>query len=102
DTAATLLYTLSLHDALPIYCLLGVEQIAALGLAQVLLQFLQFHLLFVRIGAARLVVSPRGGFELAHGQLAPGVFEGTGDFHFTRDRKSTRLNSSHVSISYAV
>src|SRR5699024_11555099 len=31
------------------------------------------------------------------------IFEiGSGKGHFTLDRKSTRLNSSHVSISYAV
>src|SRR5207253_10651694 len=28
--------------------------------------------------------------------------EGAGGFYFTSDRKSTRLNSSHVAISYAV
>src|SRR5690348_18299854 len=61
DTATTEIYTLSLHDALPI-CL--------------------------RFGLA-------GRFGLADFGLA--------DFDFTcPDRKSTRLNSSHPSISYAV
>src|SRR5260221_11479729 len=66
DTATTEIYTLSLHDALPI-------------------------LLFLRI------VSLRGGEKLLH------------FFHFHAfssksqlDRKSTRLNSSHTVISYAV
>src|SRR3989442_3073016 len=63
DTASTEIYTLSLHDALPIY------QAAA------------------------------GGFDrLAHG-LAHLVRLAQGG---RRDRKSTRLNSSHVRISYAV
>src|SRR6266481_9312697 len=64
DTATTEIYTLSLHDALPI----SREVVAALG------------------GDAHFVeckVPPR------HGSL-------------TRDRKSTRLNSSPSSISYAV
>src|SRR5699024_12692672 len=57
DTATTEIYTLSLHDALPIFmdtC---------------------FH---------------------------PAVAVGIGHRHHRTDRKSTRLNSSHVSISYAV
>src|SRR5438876_5258056 len=51
------------------------------------LTFLQlaFGYLVGRIGVAKL--------------LLPGYFEGTQD---TADRKSTRLNSSHPSISYAV
>src|SRR5207249_9725991 len=61
DTATTEIYTLSLHDALPI-CL---------------------HARGRRAGRPR----PRGRAPLG---AAP------------RDRKSTRLNSSHVSISYAV
>src|SRR5437667_3772749 len=33
--------------------------------------------------------------------LQIGLFEGLG-VHYPRDRKSTRLNSSHITISYAV
>src|SRR5476651_2656284 len=58
DTATTEIYTLSLHDALPI-----------------------FYLLFQR---------------LKEGRVKPG------DTFTIRDRKSTRLNSSHANISYAV
>src|SRR5690348_17970365 len=60
DTATTEIYTLSLHDALPI------------------LQRLRR-----RVGGA-LYVAPHGSRRVP------------------RDRKSTRLNSSHPSISYAV
>src|SRR2546426_8934472 len=63
DTATTEIYTLSLHDALPIFGLAS----ASLGFAVVL------------------------GFFLALGRVSR-----------LRDRKSTRLNSSHLVISYAV
>src|SRR5690606_41043479 len=60
DTATTEIYTLSLHDALPIFAL---------------------------IGRVRLEAMPLGHHR---SRWCP------------RDRKSTRLNSSHVKISYAV
>src|SRR5260221_4179094 len=63
DTATTEIYTLSLHDALPI-CF---DQISASGLAGGL--------------PTLIVLRSRGG---------------------QTDRKSTRLNSSHTVISYAV
>src|SRR5256885_9809650 len=65
DTATTEIYTLSLHDALPISCLAtaGARRIA-------------------RSGTRR----------------TPTAFECGGP----ADRKSTRLNSSHLVISYAV
>src|SRR6201990_3720342 len=58
DTATTEIYTLSLHDALPIFCTHDVVEPVRRRLA--------------RFGPAMT------------------------------DRKSTRLNSSHMSISYAV
>src|SRR5438067_13633714 len=64
DTATTEIYTLSLHDALPI-----------LGYEELLKAFWENH-------------DPTQG-------MRQGNDAGT-------DRKSTRLNSSHVSISYAV
>src|SRR5437868_15502305 len=74
DTAPTEIYTLSLHDALPIY------------LSQ------------QSMGDAQLSPADRGVVRDAPApprriRDQPGV---------SRDRKSTRLNSSHVSISYAV
>src|SRR5258705_10254656 len=61
DTATTEIYTLSLHDALPIY-------LDNLGLA-------------VNVEVNRELAARYG---------------------ITADRKSTRLNSSHLGISYAV
>src|SRR5436189_6372874 len=72
DTATTEIYTLSLHDALPI--------------------------------SAGRVPRPaaRGGFDLA-GRLERRVRNQHGRRPcWFRDRKSTRLNSSHRCISYAV
>src|SRR3712207_7929031 len=91
DTATTEIYTLSLHDALPIWPL--PRRIPPLGGA---------HLSRAR-GAVRelprSVHHPRG-LRAARDQrraavLVPGV-------HDAEDRKSTRLNSSHANISYAV
>src|SRR5258708_38086895 len=64
DTATTEIYTLSLHDALPIYPLL------------------------IPFAAPRLAV--------LNDRRAPPLLKESGD------RKSTRLNSSHQIISYAV
>src|SRR2546427_1792036 len=62
DTATTEIYTLSLHDALPIYSIRSSSMIRSRAWSRSL-----------------SLVSPK-----------------------TRDRKSTRLNSSHSQISYAV
>src|SRR5688572_31355162 len=70
DTATTEIYTLSLHDALPISG--GV--LAGLGTTWVLLMN------GVMLGGVAGAFANRGA----------------------RDRKSTRLNSSHSQISYAV
>src|SRR5690242_21625675 len=64
DTATTEIYTLSLHDALPIFVPAGVDR-AAGGREE-----------DTNVGAPERPPDP--------------------------DRKSTRLNSSHMSISYAV
>src|SRR5256885_17098917 len=64
DTATTEIYTLSLHDALPI----SIEHVVAVARAQL-------------------------EHQLGHGK---------GIGRQQQDRKSTRLNSSHLVISYAV
>src|SRR3712207_8487403 len=87
DTATTEIYTLSLHDALPIYGLKDSKQ--ALG-AEVLagMQALAPPTLFAQ--ASRLNFSTRLFNLLVTNVPGP------------QDRKSTRLNSSHANISYAV
>src|SRR5256885_17147689 len=67
DTATTEIYTLSLHDALPICALLRV------------------------FAAGRVLLAARRGLAVRGIVLVARL-----------DRKSTRLNSSHLVISYAV
>src|SRR3712207_9358264 len=79
DTATTEIYTLSLHDALPI-CVEVADQDA---------------------------LEPRAQRPLQHRPLPPPVREVARLGRRERpevavDRKSTRLNSSHANISYAV
>src|SRR4051794_41614371 len=70
DTATTKIYTLSLHDALPIYN-----------------------------DRANLVGNPRLDPDRPRSESTNMWFNTAA---FVVDRKSTRLNSSHPSISYAV
>src|SRR5436309_10036381 len=77
DTATTEIYTLSLHDALPIF----------------------------RLGCARRAIRPGRERARVHhiivGEHARGLARRP-CHRLGADRKSTRLNSSHVKISYAV
>src|SRR2546430_11508436 len=87
DTATTEIYTLSLHDALPI---LHAEQAETQALHA--------------IGAAVVVDDrkPRLPIAVFRGVgFGPDCFNRLGD-PVRVDRKSTRLNSSHSQISYAV
>src|SRR3712207_7278516 len=82
DTATTEIYTLSLHDALPI-------SLCGLDLTRVLPEL------------RRDVRQTEPGVELllgGDGFVVSGPFLGEA----VLDRKSTRLNSSHANISYAV
>src|SRR5690606_41949892 len=78
NSASTVIYTLSLHDALPI-SLLGYNQ-----------EYRKEESIFSRQNGLYSPSLPNPG--LAHGEK----------LIQTGDRKSTRLNSSHVKISYAV
>src|SRR3712207_7503107 len=78
DTATTEIYTLSLHDALPI-SLRDLDQVAYLRFASVYRQFHSVDDFEAEIALLRVEQDPTG-----------------------IDRKSTRLNSSHANISYAV
>src|SRR3712207_7784931 len=84
DTATTEIYTLSLHDALPISQLQGGA--AHLREAQQVVHQLA--------GEARRILDVA---QEAHAALAEMLL-----LEFDQDRKSTRLNSSHANISYAV
>src|SRR2546430_13586919 len=77
DTATTEIYTLSLHDALPISRVVHDERFPVSAPLQLVLL----------AGADALIA---GGID---GKQHP---------HVPADRKSTRLNSSHSQISYAV
>src|SRR3712207_7485229 len=81
DTATTEIYTLSLHDALPISGLECEFSHRRLGPDP------DHHLKSARLGHSNVNY-------LHVGQRFMG--------HHSIDRKSTRLNSSHANISYAV
>src|SRR2546430_8819917 len=81
DTATTEIYTLSLHDALPI----------SLGRAA------------APRARHRSLVADRNGLAGGSELCRPGDASGqAGLVREAQDRKSTRLNSSHSQISYAV
>src|SRR5699024_12606899 len=78
----TALYTLSLHDALPIYAAHHCQSCVQI---QRCFCYLVLRCLFVLVNSNCCVI-----------RILQSVL------FFLKDRKSTRLNSSHVSISYAV
>src|SRR5688572_31452942 len=83
DTATTEIYTLSLHDALPIFEAVGEDEQDDPPL--------------------RLLAQHRGGEDRVaqrRGSLSFHAVDRGADC--LTDRKSTRLNSSHSQISYAV
>src|SRR5690242_21472130 len=83
ETATTEIYTLSLHDALPIYqrpVTIKADHVRRLCASLVIIA---------------VAGEMRGGFD---GQQQAGLAV----VAHIADRKSTRLNSSHMSISYAV
>src|SRR3989442_13858917 len=81
DTATTEIYTLSLHDALPICRERVAHEQVGVGLS--------------------LVAEHLDRVVHAAGPV-PAALDHSDGAEPARDRKSTRLNSSHVRISYAV
>src|SRR3712207_9221289 len=77
DTATTEIYTLSLHDALPI---------SQGGAFPIILD--EADVVQHRVDADGAVALDQQGLRIGRARL--------------QDRKSTRLNSSHANISYAV
>src|SRR3712207_8017627 len=95
DTATTEIYTLSLHDALPIFALhLGQGARTAGQQRRALLADDEEAALTVAHQHAIAIVLHDGGGK-------PRRMVRRGSFG-QQDRKSTRLNSSHANISYAV
>src|SRR3712207_8986278 len=90
DTATTEIYTLSLHDALPILvrALWQPHPGGAAGR--------------VPVGYALRQLQAAGGAPLAPGSRSAPVGRGSDAEQGREDRKSTRLNSSHANIPYAV
>src|SRR5699024_12387412 len=94
------IYTLSLHDALPIYTTQG-DIVIALD-AENAPKTVENFLTYVKDGFYDGTVFHRviDGFMIQGGGFEPGLKQKQANAPI--DRKSTRLNSSHVSISYAV
>src|SRR3712207_8480658 len=83
DTATTEIYTLSLHDALPIYGACKIDKLAARA---------------AEFGQPALGLTDHG---VMNGAVE--LFKACRKHDVKPiDRKSTRLNSSHANISYAV
>src|SRR5690606_39638213 len=94
-TATACIYTLSLHDALPISAPTASRSVGSLGHrgAEVMKRLLDITL----AGGALLLLLP---LLIVLSLLIQ--FKMGSPVIFRQDRKSTRLNSSHVKISYAV
>src|SRR5438874_60923 len=96
----SLIYTLSLHDALPIYVVahdvfasVMLVEASALGAIDDIVLPDDFRTAFVRIQAPAAIGE---GVDVVNQIIADDRAA------LNADRKSTRLNSSHVEISYAV
>src|SRR5437762_9823479 len=76
------IYTLSLHDALPICSIYLIRGKAEPGVT-------------IRAAGRETIAAPDGAFQVQ-------ITAGGSIRELTVDRKSTRLNSSHRCISYAV
>src|SRR5690606_42126911 len=89
DTAPPESYTLSLHDALPIWKLhtIGERQLRTL--------------IRRMISEAKAANVSHVAVEISR-QTIPKLSDLSDHRFYSTDRKSTRLNSSHVKISYAV
>src|SRR5207244_12661787 len=90
DTATTQIYTLSLHDALPIFYLIALAAVARVSVAR-----RQRVLATAPVTCAAIAT-----IGLQAGTAAALARDWLPLLYL--DRKSTRLNSSHQIISYAV
>src|SRR3712207_9210470 len=90
DTATTEIYTLSLHDALPIWPAFNGSGHHGTG-----------TILDDDGAPSGVGADTRPPNTFIHGRPASPTRARRASFHLA-DRKSTRLNSSHANISYAV
>src|SRR5207248_11790386 len=98
DLSTTQIYTLSLHDALPIFWIMERNIRGGQVQAQIVRQSLNhFHRPFYNFHQGH---QPARGRVVADPQELVALFLAAN--RKGRDRKSTRLNSSHRTISYAV
>src|SRR3712207_7965801 len=88
DTSTTEIYTLSLHDALPILNNRNKKKRSHFPLSQ------------ESASKSKIEWAPSYGKNII--SMTSGECEKHTAAHSGRDRKSTRLNSSHANISYAV
>ena len=98
DTATTEIYTLSLHDALPILAYMGLT-------AGTPIKEISLDKIFIgsctnsRIEDLRAAAKIAEGKKVADNIKLAMVVPGSGLVKQQADRKSTRLNSSHTDIS---
>src|SRR5699024_12861129 len=92
DSATSHLYTPSLHDALPISPATSIDTSSSQGAPPVAVRVITAC---AGTWMESMVTNSDGGQRIV-------VYEEGWDNISSEDRKSTRLNSSHVSISYAV
>src|SRR5205807_3147499 len=97
----TTISTLSLHDALPICALDRLRQVDEREHRPVEVREVRPQALALRVGEALDRVL-HGRPIVAGGAVGSATTAPTGAGRLGRDRKSTRLNSSHLVISYAV
>src|SRR5690606_41477746 len=101
-TATTSIYTLSLHDALPIYARGKLKFTDDENLVKILKRTTDHFENDPHSPAGFDKLSPDYIQQLSKAIFAFEIEVESMDHVFKLDRKSTRLNSSHVKISYAV
>src|SRR5690606_41853331 len=98
-TSSTVIYTLSLHDALPIYRKIPeiIENVLSILMYCRLAETGSFFSMVNNKPTIQAAPSNSNTIDTVVDVGNPRVLKTS-----SRDRKSTRLNSSHVKISYAV
>src|SRR5690606_42032333 len=99
DAATSEISTLSLHDALPILAMLNL--LVSMIVPELVLRQVSAQLQ-VQVDHAAWYVGGIGVLMVITSVRRHHLFAWLGIAALAADRKSTRLNSSHVKISYAV